>query len=741
MAIFNGTPFDDMLTGSAGNDTLNGGLGDDLYKYTLGRGNDMITDTGGFDTLQLDDPNGLFDNWKVYRSSSDLVFDFYGQGRVTVANQFFFSGAVPVIETLSFAFNYGPFNVVNGFAGTTGADLLVGTDRLGMLEGDTLSGGGGNDLIFDNKGNDTVYGGDGNDELYVGEGDDIIYGQAGDDEIYADIGKDVIDGGAGWDSVYYVNQSSGLIVNLSGQSKMISSLTTPLASGGVYKPGSNSSDTLVSIEGIEGSSHQDTFYAGSAANNGEIDFQGGAGSDTFYGGGAYSYMRLGYFDAPEGVIINLSNTTVGWNGDSAPRFSARDGWGFTDSIVLSSGQIALSGSDFSDYLRGRDDLSDYWLSGGRGDDVIDGGNGDNDTAAYDNDSITNGAIVNLSAAAVTYNGVTVAANCARDGFGNTDRLVSIESVEGSSLNDYIVGSSANNRYLSGRDGNDNINAGAGNDYLSGGNGNDVLNGGTGADDMDGGNGSDTYFVDHASDTVSESNATSGSGGVDLVNSYLNAYSLGSNVENGRILSGNAANLTGNGLSNVLYAGSGNNTLNGGGGVDTASYQFGVVGTNGVAVNLAGSGVQVTGGSGSDILISIENITGSNFADSLTGNGVANRLTGGLGKDVLTGNGGNDIFDFNALAEMGTNGATADIIKDFNAGDKIDLSTLDANTTTTINDAFTTFIAGSAAFTAAGQLKFNTSNHVLYGNTDADVGAEFAITLTGVTNLTVAAIIL
>ena len=34
-----------------------------------------------------------------------------------------------------------------------------------------------------------------------------------------------------------------------------------------------------------------------------------------------------------------------------------------------------------------------------------------------------------------------------------------------------------------------------------------------------------------------------------------------------------ASATGNGLANTLYAGDGNNTLNGGSGIDTASYLF------------------------------------------------------------------------------------------------------------------------------------------------------------------------
>lgn len=94
----------------------------------------------------------------------------------------------------------------------------------------------------------------------------------------------------------------------------------------------------------------------------------------------------------------------------------------------------------------------------------------------------------------------------------------------------------------------------------------------------------------------------------------------------------------------------------------------------------------------------------------------------------------DRFDFNALSEMGL-GSLRDVLGDFKTseGDKIDLSTLDANTATVANDAFS-FI-GSAAFSgtnAAGQLRL--ANGVLYGSNDADSAAEFESSLLGVTTL-------
>jgi Ca2+-binding RTX toxin-like protein len=254
--------------------------------------------------------------------------------------------------------------------------------------------------------------------------------------------------------------------------------------------------------------------------------------------------------------------------------------------------------------------------------------------------------------------------------------------------------------------------------------------------MTGGNGSDLYVVSNANDVVIETDSNAATGGYDRVNSYLLAYSLGTNVENGRVMSAGTASLNGNSLNNVLYAGAGNNVLDGGAGTDTVSYY---AATAGVMVSLATTAAQATGGSGSDTLKNVENLNGSNYADKLTGNAGKNALNGGAGNDTLTGGLGADRFDFNALNEMGLTSSTRDTITDFKTseGDKIDLSTLDANTTLYGNQTFSAPVVGgtfSGAFANAGDLYFDNVAHILYGNTDGDAAAEFAIVLTGVSSL-------
>ncbi len=86
-------------------------------------------------------------------------------------------------------------------------------------------------------------------------------------------------------------------------------------------------------------------------------------------------------------------------------------------------------------------------------------------------------------------------------------------------------------------------------------------------------------------------------------------------------------ITGDGLANVLIGGLGNDSLNGAGGRDTVSY---LTATSGVTISLASGAPQDTQGAGVDTLTNIENIEGSNYADSLRGDGWENLILGNAG---------------------------------------------------------------------------------------------------------------
>ncbi|MEO5775225.1 MAG: M10 family metallopeptidase C-terminal domain-containing protein [Sphingomicrobium sp.] len=129
-------------------------------------------------------------------------------------------------------------------------------------------------------------------------------------------------------------------------------------------------------------------------------------------------------------------------------------------------------------------------------------------------------------------------------------------------------------------------------------------------------------------------------------------------------------------------------------------------------------------------VTIENATGGSARDLLWGNQVANTLRGMGGSDVLNGfegadtlygGAGNDTFMFSQVEK-------GDRIMDWNAGDKIDLREMDANSTLAGTQHFT-FINGGGAFTGvAGQLHY--VGGVLEGDVNGDGLADFTVALLG-----------
>ncbi|MFI3120495.1 MAG: hypothetical protein QX203_11025 [Methylococcaceae bacterium] len=142
----------------------------------------------------------------------------------------------------------------------------------------------------------------------------------------------------------------------------------------------------------------------------------------------------------------------------------------------------------------------------------------------------------------------------------------------------------------------------------------------------------------------------------------------------------------------------------------------------------------------------DNLQGGGGNDTLDGGKGKDTLEGRLGADSMLGGLGADAFRFNKAAETGITESTRDTIVDFSHDqrDKINLSPIDANTALKGNNAFAAPVVGGAfsgVFANPGELYFDQSTNILYGNNDADSAADFSIKVMGVSSLAAADFVL
>lgn len=171
-----------------------------------------------------------------------------------------------------------------------------------------------------------------------------------------------------------------------------------------------------------------------------------------------------------------------------------------------------------------------------------------------------------------------------------------------------------------------------------------------------------------------------------------------------IIQDNAFSLINNGTkkNDLLKGGLGSDTINGNKGDDTL---------NGYDQNDV-----LLGDKGKDRL------DGGTGDDTLLGGKDDDILVGGEGSDTLFGGKGKDTFGYFNISE--STPISRDEIDLERKSDKIDLSAIDANENVAGNQAFR-FI-GSAAFSDAGQVRFDAANNLIQANVNSDLVSDLEI---------------
>ena len=615
-----GSGGDDVLEGGAGADRLDGGLGADTVSYS---GSDEAV------TVDLETGTG-----KGGHAEGDVIVD---------VENVLGSGYGDVLEGDSDANRLSGIGGDDRLSGRGGDDVLEGGAGADQLDGgagmDTVSysgsdeavtvdleagtGEGGHaegDVIVDvenvmGSGYGDVLGGDSSGNRLSGiGGDDRLSGRGGNDVLEGGAGADRLLGGTGMDTVSYSGSDGAVTVDLEA---------------GTGEGGHAEGDVIMDVENVLGSNYGDVLGGDDGANR----LDGGAGVDT-----------VSYAGSDRGVIVYLSEGT-GKRGHAEGDVivDIEDVLGSVHGDVLGGddGANRLSGGGGNDRLSGRG--GDDVLEGGAGADRLLGGAGV-DTVSY----------AGSDRAVIVY----LSAGTGKRGHAEGDVIAQVESVLGSGYGDVLGGDNGANR----------LSGGGGNDRLSGRGGDDVLEGGAGADRLLGGAGDDTVSYAGSNRGVivylSAGTGKRGHAEGDVIAQVENVLGSGygdvlGGDDGANRLSGGGGNdrLSGRGGDDVLEGGAGADRLLGGAGMDTVSYAGS---DEAVTVDLE-AGTREGGHAEGDVIVQVENVTGSGYGDVLGGDDGANRLSGGGGDDRLSGWGGDDVLDGGAGADQLLGGGGDDVL--------------------------------------------------------------------------------
>jgi Ca2+-binding RTX toxin-like protein len=404
---------------------------------------------------------------------------------------------------------------------------------------------------------------------------------------------------------------------------------------------------------------------------------GGAGNDTISAAGTDDTLIGG--TGNDILRGNGGNDTLDGGDDDdvldggAGNDTLRGGLG-SDTLLGGSGNDILDGADGADTLLGS--FGNDTLNGGAGDDTLDGGLDDDTLDGGDGSDMVLGGSGNnvLRGGAGNDTLIALSGNDQLFGEGGDDTIYAgsgNDLVDGGAGNDTALGEAGDDTILGG-DGDDSLDGGDGIDALGGGAGNDLLVGGAGADGLDGGAGIDTadYSASPSNVIVDLRPATTtglgtGLGGHAQGDTLTNIENVvGSAFDDGLIgsagnnrLDGGDGNdqIDGREGDDVLVGGLGADLLIGNPGFDTADYSASsaavTVRLNGAVTDPLSAQASSGGDAEGDVLLLVEGVVGSAFADTLVGDEFNNAFAGGAGADLIEGGAGADTVDYSASPDF------------------------------------------------------------------------------------------
>ena len=506
---------ENFIYGNAGNNTYNGGLGDDhiedrlggddTYIYNIGDGHDYIIDIGGNDTVKFGEGISLENVRFTHRNNNLQVFVDIGEegGSINIEN--YFKSDIRKIEKFEFVDGTVITDVTNLISGisidsdyTFEENSQINEVYLIGSENHSVTGNSSDNHIEGNIGNNTFQGKAGNDDYYDEIGNETYIYNVGDgfDFINDRNGYDVIKLGEGiTQSMLRMNRqdNGNLEIYFEGIEgnicicdffntdnckieKIILSDNTEITDFTPYYTFKETSEnytipenSIVSNVYLTGDGNvsvtgnsQDNHFVGNSGNN---TYQGNGGNDSFYdevGNDTYIY-------------------NLGDGNDTINDQSGSDTIQFGNGITLDS--IGFMKDDYNNlHIRFNDENGSEILIQGQ---LNEGEQGIETIKFADNTSITNVSSL-INQIGTEFDNIVLPDNYIEAHLWGTSDL----NATGNSLDNFIRGNAGNN-ILNGKAGDDYYwefeggndtyiyNIGDGHDYIADISGNDTIQFGTG----------------------------------------------------------------------------------------------------------------------------------------------------------------------------------------------------------------------------------------------------------------------